>query len=119
MLREDLKIGDRVETLQGTLLYVRELHNPKLAGLSHTLHTAPERSMGILYSVIKRIVPRHEWPEIRDPNGSEAMKDKVTQLRVLIQETIDLNDRRNTNGMFPALQKKWDLHFYNLKEALK
>ena len=35
------------------ILFVRELHNSKLAGLSYTMDSAPERSMGILYEYIE------------------------------------------------------------------
>ena len=35
------------------ILFVRELHNPTIAGLSYTMDSAPERSMGILYEYIE------------------------------------------------------------------
>ncbi len=35
------------------ILFVRELHNTNVAGLSYTMNTPPERSMAILYEVIE------------------------------------------------------------------
>ena len=74
MKREKLKIGQQVllpakdiVTWEGdewnlkkkvrhqkeSIMYVRELHNPNVAGLSYTMDTPPERSYGILYEVIE------------------------------------------------------------------
>ena len=43
----------KVKKQKERILFVRELHNPKLAGLSYTMDTPPERSMGILYEYIE------------------------------------------------------------------
>ncbi len=42
----------KVKHQKETILFVRELHDKNCAGLSYTMDTPPEKSMGILYDVI-------------------------------------------------------------------
>ena len=55
----ELKIGYKVELNNGKQLFVRELHNNKRAGLSYTMETPAEKSYGVLYEVIKRIISKN------------------------------------------------------------
>lgn len=84
MRRNKMKIGQQVivvpvdKKYPPHFMFVRELHNPKVAGLSHTMKTHPENSYGVMYSVIHPIPGRSE---IHPPQYIGVVLEEILRTR--------------------------------------
>jgi len=55
---DDFHLKKKVHHQKEKILFVRELHDDKMAGLSYTMESLAKNSMGIFYEVIEPIKPQ-------------------------------------------------------------